>query len=132
MSLLYGNASVFTPEGYIYGGFRVESGLFTEILPGLAEGDVDLGGAKVLPGLIDIHTHGAAGADFSDGDPEGLRRMAAYLASHGITAFAPTSMTLPYAALRTAFQTAAQLHAQLRNEHQRMHALRSARSGGTK
>ena len=108
--MLYANANIFTPDGYLYGGFRVENGIFAEILPGLARGDVDLGGAKVIPGLVDIHTHGAVGADFSDGDPEGLRRMAGYLAAHGITSFAPASMTLPYETLRTAFQTGKLFH----------------------
>lgn len=108
--MLYANANIFTPDGYLYGGFRVENGLFTEILPGLARGDVDLGGAKVIPGLVDVHTHGAMGADFSDGDPEGLRRMAGYLAAHGITSFAPASMTLPYETLRAAFQTGKLIH----------------------
>ena len=108
--MLYCNASIYTPEGYVYGGFRVEKGLFAEILPECRQGGFDLGGAKVIPGLVDIHSHGAVGADFSDGDAEGLRRMAAWLAARGITAFAPTSVTLPYEALHTAFRTARQLH----------------------
>ena len=108
--MLFANAIVFLPEGYIYGGFRVENGIIAEILPGLAKGDVDLEGARVLPGLVDIHIHGAAGADFSDGDPAGLQCMAAYLASCGVTSFLPTSMTLSYERLEAAFQTAAELH----------------------
>ena len=71
--MLYCNASIYTPEGYVYGGFRVEKGLFAEILPECRQGGFDLGGAKVIPGLVDIHSHGAVGADFSDGDAEGLR-----------------------------------------------------------
>ena len=64
--LLCSNARIFMPEGWVYGGFRVESGLFSELIPGLTSGGKDLGGAKVIPGLVDIHIHGAAGADASD------------------------------------------------------------------
>ena len=73
------------------------------------EDAVNLCGAVVLPGLVDIHIHGSAGADFSDGDADGLRRMARYLALHGVTSFLPTSMTLPYDTLSAAFQTAVRL-----------------------
>ncbi len=66
-----------------------------------------LPGKYVIPGLIDIHTHGNSGCDFSDGSLEGLCVMGKYLAAHGITSFAPTSMTLPYEKLEAAFRTAA-------------------------
>ena len=108
----YTNALVFTPAGFVRGGFAVEDGRFAGVFSGEAAGDVDLGGACVIPGLVDIHTHGAVGADFSDGDADGLRRMAAHLAKRGVTSFAPTSMTLPYDTLAAAFQTAAALNAE--------------------
>mgnify|MGYP002519201187 CR=1 FL=1 len=50
---------------------------------------VDPHGAAVIPGLIDIHSHGNSGADFSDGDYEGLKKMAAFYAKEGVTSFAP-------------------------------------------
>lgn len=52
-------------------------------------------GLYVIPGLVDVHSHGAAGHDFSDGDPEGLYKILAYERAHGITTYCPTSMALP-------------------------------------
>lgn len=56
---------------------------------------LDLNGKYVIPGLIDIHTHGAMGTDFSDGTPEAVQTIAAYLVHHGITSFLGTTMSLP-------------------------------------
>jgi N-acetylglucosamine-6-phosphate deacetylase len=106
--MLYKNALIYTPEKrFVRGAFRVEEGRFAEVLDSVPEEDgVDLGGAYVVPGLVDIHTHGNSGADFSDGETEGLARMGAYLAHNGVTSFAATSMTLPFDVLARAFGTA--------------------------
>ncbi len=106
----YENGWIFAGGRFVRGGFSVENGRFAHVLedvPGPAE---DLDGALVIPGLVDIHVHGCAGADFSDGDYAGLVRMARYLARRGVTSFAPASMTLPYDALDKAFHAAARLH----------------------
>lgn len=105
----YENGWIFADGRFVRGGFSVENGRFAHVLedvPGPAE---DLDGALVIPGLVDIHVHGCAGADFSDGDYAGLVRMARHLARRGVTSFAPASMTLPYDALDKAFHAAAQL-----------------------
>lgn len=109
--MLYKNALIFRPEsGFVYGSFRVENGRFAEILDTVpSEDGLDLGASRVIPGLIDLHSHGAMGADFSDGDYAGLKKMAGYLAQNGVTAFAPASMTLPYELLAKAFATASRL-----------------------
>ena len=78
--------------------------------------DLDAQGGYVIPGLVDIHTHGAVGEDFSDGRPEGLQPLADYYAAHGVTSYLATTMTLKEETLTPA-----------------MHAIRDFRpSGGAK
>ena len=106
--MYYKNARIFTSDFRFHtGAFEVKDGRFGEILPETVPADaVDLGGATVIPGLVDVHSHGNSGADFSDGSLEGLRAMARWYARVGVTSFAPASMTLPYDVLEKAFATA--------------------------
>lgn len=61
----------------------------------LTDGEmIDATGKYIIPGLVDIHTHGAVNADASDGDADGLRRMSRYYAQRGVTSWCPTTMTL--------------------------------------
>ena len=109
--MFYKNARILCEDfQFRYGAFEVKDGKFGAILPeNVPEDAIDLGGATVIPGLVDVHSHGAAGFDFSDGDYEGLKAMAGYYASVGVTSFAPASMTLPYDVLATAFGNAKRL-----------------------
>lgn len=66
-------------------------------------------GLYVLPGLIDIHTHGAKGNDFCSSGEKGLRKIAEYELSVGVTSFCPTSMTLPENILSGIFSNAADI-----------------------
>ena len=103
----YKNANIYTEQfRFERGAFSVENGRFCRVLGEAAEDAVDLQGAYVIPGLIDVHTHGNSGADFSDGDAAGVEKMARYLAKNGVTSFAPASMTLPYETLEKAFASA--------------------------
>ena len=64
---------------------------------------IDAEGLLVLPGLVVIHSHGAAGEDFSDGNPEGFKKILQYEKRCGITSYCPTSMTFPKERLRQIF-----------------------------
>ena len=64
---------------------------------------LDLSGYTIIPGLIDMHIHGCAGFDASDGTPEALEAMSRCLVERGITSFCPTSMTLSFEALQKIF-----------------------------
>ena len=107
--MFYKNARIFGSDFKFHTGcFEVtEDGRFGTVLPGnVPEDAYDLEGATVIPGLIEVHSHGNSGYDFSDGNYEGLVEMAKYFLSCGVTSFAPASMTLPYDVLEKAFATA--------------------------
>ena len=110
--MFYKNARIFGADFQFHNGaFEVkDDGTFGVIFPDTVPADaVDLQGATVIPGLCDVHNHGNSGADFSDGDYDGLVKIAQYLASVGVTSFAPASMTLPYETLEKAFATGKKL-----------------------
>lgn len=68
---------------------------------------IDASGLSLLPGFIDLHTHGAMGKELMDGSAEGVREMARFFASHGVTAFLPTTWTASQAAAGAALEAAA-------------------------
>ena len=102
------NARYFGQDLHFHtGGFQVNRGRIQAV--GSARGGIDLGGRYIIPGLVDIHTHGCEGLDFSAVGPDGLRKMAALYARQGVAAFCPTSMSLPEDMLQRAFANAADL-----------------------
>lgn len=109
--MFYKNARIFCEDFFFRNGaFEVVDGKFGQILPDVVPEDaIDLRGTTVIPGLIDVHSHGNSGADFSDGNYEGLKIMAAYYARVGVTSFTPASMALPYDVLEKAFANARHL-----------------------
>lgn len=84
---------------------KIEKEMIVEIGANLS-GDqyINAENMYVIPGLIDIHTHGCAGCDFCDGDLDSLNTISNYLAKNGITSFLGTSMTLPTNRLKEIFE----------------------------
>ncbi len=56
---------------------------------------LDLPGAVLVPGFVDIHVHGGAGYDVMSADRNGLAEFERHLARHGTTTYLPTTVTAP-------------------------------------
>lgn len=82
---------------FFEGAVRVKDGVIAEIGTDLAplssEETVDLNGKYLIPGLVDIHSHGAAGTDSMAGSPAELVEMAKFYASRAVTTLFPTVLT---------------------------------------
>lgn len=68
---------------------------------------LDAYGRTVIPGMIDVHIHGAGGADMADGSRESLQTISSTLARQGTTSFLGTALVTPatdHAHLATAGQ----------------------------
>ena len=61
----------------------------------------------LVPGFVDLHVHGGAGADFMDGSEEAVRRICAFHARHGTVALAATTLSAPRAQVTAAVAVAA-------------------------
>lgn len=73
---------------------EIENGTIKRICAYDAEpADYDYGNKRVLPGFIDVHTHGAYDFDTNDGEPEGLRDWMKRIPEEGVTAILPTTVT---------------------------------------
>lgn len=61
---------------------------------------LDAAGCFVIPGLVDIHFHGALGFDVCDNSMEAFEKVAEYEAASGVTAICPATLTLPVSDLK--------------------------------
>ena len=79
----------------------VEGGRIARVLEG-GEGagardvpTLDLAGATLYPGFVDVHIHGAVGVDTMEASADDLHAVARFLASRGVTAWLPTFVPAP-------------------------------------
>ena len=97
MRLLLVNASLVLPpeRGVATGSLCIEAGVIKGVHPGVNGEDVsfagdvdeviDCGGDFVLPGLVDIHCHGAMGRDAMEANSEAFEEVLRYHATRGTT-----------------------------------------------
>ncbi|MBX5479774.1 MAG: N-acetylglucosamine-6-phosphate deacetylase [Pyrinomonas methylaliphatogenes] len=98
--LLLRNAQVVLSDGSVKrAAVLIEGGRIARITEDGAETDAgeiaDLEGAFLLPGFIDLHIHGAVGADVTETDVDGLRKIARFLVREGVTSWLPTLVPAP-------------------------------------
>lgn len=97
--LLFQNARIITPNiTYERGWLLTRDGKIAAFAPYNAPNfdDVEVingEGLTLLPGFIDIHTHGGNGYDVMDGDVGSLEGMAQFYAISGVTSFLATTWT---------------------------------------
>lgn len=92
------NAQLVLEDDVINGSLRVRDDRIVEIAekniePQPGEQVVDAQGNYVMPGVVDLHTHGAGGYDFMDGEVADIINAAAALAKSGTTTCLPTTLT---------------------------------------
>jgi N-acetylglucosamine-6-phosphate deacetylase len=99
-ALLFRHTTLLLPDRQLDDAMlRVEAGRITAIgatVPDDGAEVIDLGGDFLAPGLVDLHVHGGAGADFMDGTADAFRRACQAHARHGTTSLLPTSCAAPH------------------------------------
>lgn len=110
MKTLYTNANIYDSDirEFILGELCVEDGYISYIAGGLFATDhegvevVDLEGAYLVPGLVDVHSHGRAFGDFVAADEDRLGEMIKSYVTSGVTSVMPTLATAPMDAIFSA------------------------------
>lgn len=112
------NAKVFDGGDFIDADVVIEGGMIAAVKSDKTSSDdettgivLDGSGKYLIPGLIDVHFHGAVGSDFCDGTKEAFDNIARYEASSGVTTICPATMTYSHEILSNIMKAAKEYHA---------------------
>ena len=97
-SVLFRGGRIITATGIFDGEVLTKDGVICEVslggkVSGEAEQVINLEGKYLSPGFIDIHTHGAGGADFMDRTAGSMEQACKMHLKHGTTSIVPTTLT---------------------------------------
>ncbi|WP_439899931.1 N-acetylglucosamine-6-phosphate deacetylase [Photobacterium leiognathi] len=98
---------IFTPAGIAYNQYVIVNDGKIEAITETKPLDCDvteLEGQTLVPGFIDIHIHGRAGADVMDATPQALQTIADALPKTGVVAWVGTTVTAPWQDIINALQ----------------------------
>lgn len=101
MNVLHGRAWV---DGAIHDGVRIE--VSDGVVQSVERERGGRGQGVLVPGFVDLHVHGAAGADFMDGSAEGAAKIALEHARTGTTCLAATTLSASRGDVRAAIAAA--------------------------
>jgi len=110
MSTVLKHAKIYTgdeviPDGFIRFDQEIEAvGPVADFRPLPADEIHVVTGKTIVPGFIDVHSHGGYGYDSMDGDPDQIDKMVNLMSLEGITSVFPTTMTQSNEAIDHAMQ----------------------------
>ncbi len=114
MKTIIKNAHIISPGIDIIGGaVEINDSTITALygkdcpLP-QADTVIDAEGRMLMPGFIDIHSHGAGGFDTCDESVDAIRGIAEYKMKEGVTSWLPTTLTLAEETLVNVCKTVAE------------------------
>lgn len=96
--MLIKNARIVNPWGETLADVLIQNGKIKKIGESLTANGVekiDIEGDMLFPGFIDIHIHGAGGADILDEDEEAINIISKTCVKHGVTGFLATTFYKP-------------------------------------
>ena len=95
MKVLFTGGAVYSTADrqFVMADILTTDGMITEVAPHISAADaetVDCTGKYILPGLVDVHTHGRAGFDFNEIDEAAVMTMRQSYAKAGTTTLMAT------------------------------------------
>ncbi|TDC51628.1 N-acetylglucosamine-6-phosphate deacetylase [Jiangella ureilytica] len=111
MSVIAG-ARMVTPDGVVeHGWLRVDGGRIAALGhgPSPTPADRDLAGSWLIPGFVDMHTHGGGGGTVVGADPEAIHTFVATHRRHGTTSVVASLVSGEYDALERDVRALAEL-----------------------
>lgn len=96
MAVLLKGGMVFKDRGFVKTDMLMADGVIAAVGEGLRiEGvqSVDATGKRIVPGFLDIHTHGAVGVDVNAADADGFEKICRFQASCGATGWLCSILT---------------------------------------
>ena len=87
---------IITPGGVVDGSVSIDGTTIASVDEGPAGAD------WIVPGFVDIHSHGGGGHTFTTGDVDAARGAAAFHLAHGTTTMLASLVSSPYELMRDA------------------------------